>query len=173
MLFTTRSTTPFLLLLLTLLALDILHVVVLVSFHPRCCFYCWCPRFDSATAVLCCLSLLHLLLLLNCLIVWRTQFCFISVSASLFFSHFIRFLLCALSLSLAPFDSRKMKRQSARCDNRHTFEFYWLACHTSISHTHTHSANNNNENAKKGKQIELKKEQKQSCWEMPTGWQDD
>lgn len=142
MLFTTRSTNPFplLLLLLTLLALDILHVVVLVSFHPRCCFYCWCPRFDSATAVLCRLSLLHLLLPSNCLIVWRSQFCFISVFFFfVFFAFHSLFALCSLSLSLAPFDSRKMKRQSARCDNRHTFEFYWLACHTSILHTHTHT----------------------------------
>lgn len=102
MLFTTRSTNPFPLLLhlLTLLALDILHVVVLVSFHPRCCFYCWCPRFDSATAVLCRLSLLHLLLPSNCLIVWRTQFCFISV---FFFFVFFRisFAFCSvLSLFL-------------------------------------------------------------------------
>lgn len=140
MLFTTRSTNPFPLLLhlLTLLALDILHVVVLVSFHPRCCFYCWCPRFDSETAVLCRLSLLHLLLPSNCLIVWRTQFCFISVFfLFVFFAFHSLFALRSVSLSLAPFDSRKMKRQSARCDNRHTFEFYWLACHTSISHTHT------------------------------------
>lgn len=103
MLFTTRSTNPFplLLLLLTLLALDILHVVVLVSFHPRCCFYYWCPRFDSATAVLCRLSLLHLLLPSNCLIVWRTQFCFISVFFFfVFFAFHSLFALCSLSLFL-------------------------------------------------------------------------
>lgn len=77
----------------------------------------------------------------HCLIVWRCQFCFISVySSSSSFVLFFRFssAFCSL-LSLAPFDSPKMKRQSARCDNRHTFEFYWLACHTSISHTHTHT----------------------------------
>lgn len=136
MLFTTRSTTP--------------SPSAPPSSHTSCIGYFACCRVSLVSS-----SLLFLLLLMSSL--WQRDRCPLSplpappppplalsyclalpVLFHFLFFFFVFFTFHSL-FALAPFDSPKMKRQSARCDNRHTFEFYWLACHTSISHTHSHT----------------------------------
>lgn len=93
-----------------------------------------------------------------------------SVLLLCFFSHFIRFLL-SLRLTVVRWsDSPRAATIATHLNFIGSPVTLPFRTHT---HTYTHSRNNNNEYAKKGKQVELKKEQKQSCWKMPTGWQDD